>query len=96
MSNSARAAVPQAGASLEETIEKAMEVAAEIREAADHLAVVNTVLQDQIPDEVQVGEVAQALDQSAVVEKAIARSAETLSAVNTELDKAAAANARRA
>ena len=85
---------PQAAAPLESAIEKAKEVAAEIREAADNLAVVNTVLQDQIPDEVQVGEVAQALGQSDAVEKIITKSAETLDQVNTELEQAA--SARRA
>ena len=78
-------------ASLDRAIDRAKEVAAEIQEAADNLAVVNTVLQDQIPDAIQVGEVAQALDQSGEVEKAISRSAETLDTVNAELDKAAAA-----
>ena len=87
---------PQASASLESAIERAKEVAAEIQQAADNLAVVNTVLQDQIPDEIQVGEVAQALDQSDEVEKTITRSAQTLDAVNNELENAAAASARRA
>ncbi len=86
---------PQASASLESAIDKAKEVAAEIQQAADNLAVVNTVLQDQIPDAIQVGEVAQALDQSEAVESLITRSAETLDRVNSELEKAAAP-ARRA
>lgn len=86
----------EATASLESAIDKAKEVAAEIQQAADNLAVVNTVLQDQIPDEVQAGEVAQALDQNEQVEKIITRSAETLEAVNDELEKATAVSARRA
>ena len=81
---------PRADASLESTIDKAKEVAAEIQQAADNLAVVNTVLQDQIPDEIQIGEVAQALGQSDEVEKTITKSAETLNEVNAELEKAAA------
>lgn len=82
---------PQADASLESAIDKAKEVAAEIQQAADNLAVVNTVLQDQIPEDIQTGEVAQALGQSDEVEKTITKSAEVLNEVNTELDKAAAA-----
>ncbi len=85
----------QAADSLENVIDKAKEVAAEIQQAADNLAVANTVLQEQIPDEVQVGEVAQALGQSDEVEKIITKSAETLDQVNSEIEKAAAP-ARRA
>ena len=87
---------PHGSAALESAIDKAKEVAAEIQQAADNLAVANTVLQDQIPDEVQVGEVAQALDQSDQVEKTITKSAETLDQVNSELEKAAGSRARRA
>lgn len=78
-------------ATLQKAIAEAKQVAAEIRDAADHLAVVNTVLQDQIPDDVQVGEVAQALAQSEEVEKNVAKSAETLDSVNNALAKATAA-----
>ena len=85
----------QAADSLENVIDKAKEVAAEIQQAADNLAVANTVLQEQIPDEVQVGEVAQALGQSDEVEKIITKSAEMLDQVNSEIEKAAAP-ARRA
>ena len=74
-----------AAASMEHTLDKARQVAAEIRQAADNLAVVNTVLEEQLPDEVQVGEVAQALDQSGAVEKRLTRSAERLTQVNAEL-----------
>lgn len=78
-------------AELERAIQEVKEVAAEIRDAADHLSVVNTVLQHQLPDDVQVGEVAQALEQSEAVEKNIASSADSLDAVNTALEKAAVA-----
>ena len=71
----------QAVEALERTIDQAKAVAAEIRQAADNLAVVNTVLEEVLPDHVQVGEVAQALDQSGQVEEQIIRSAEVLDAL---------------
>lgn len=87
--NSQTAQTDDATASLERTIDKAKEVAAEIRQAADHLAVVNTVLETQLPDHVQVGEVAQALDHSDAVEKQLNESAERLEEVNAELEQGA-------
>lgn len=83
----------QAVEALERTIDQAKAVAAEIRQAADNLAVVNTVLEEALPEHVQVGEVAQALDQSGQVEAQINRSAEVLDALETaqaELEKKAA------
>ncbi|PZQ63937.1 MAG: hypothetical protein DI563_27230 [Variovorax paradoxus] len=78
-----------AQASLEQTIDKAKEVAAEIRQAADNLAVVNTVLEEKLPDHVQVGEVAQALDQSVEVEKQLSESVDRLQQVHDELGQSA-------
>ena len=80
-----------AQASLEQTIDKAKEVAAEIRQAADNLAVVNTVLEEALPEDVQVGEVAQALDQSAEVEKQLSDSVERLQQAHEELGQTAPA-----
>jgi len=85
---------PQAARKLEETIDKAKEVAAEIKQAADDLAVVNTVLEKRLPDDVQVGEVAQALDHSDAVEKTLTKSAEMLDEVNDALDDQAAKKPR--
>lgn len=82
-----------AQASLEKTIDKAKEVAAEIRQAADNLAVVNTVLEQRLPDEVQVGDVAQALDQSAEVEKQLSDSVDRLQKVHAQLGQDAGAAA---
>lgn len=78
-----------AQASLEQTIDKAREVAAEIRQAADNLAVVNTVLEEKLPDHVQIGEVAQALDQSVEVEKQLSESVDRLQQVHDELGHSA-------
>ena len=91
MTEEPKQAPAKSPADLERAIEEVKEVAAEIRDAADHLQVVNTVLQDQLPDAVQVGEVAQALEQSETVEKNIAKSADSLDAVNTALEKAGVA-----
>ena len=83
---------PEAAAALEGAIDRARKVAADIQEAADSLAVVNTVLQDQLPAATQTGEVAQALEQSDEVEKSISTSARTLEAVNAEIEKATASH----
>ena len=51
----------------------------------NNLAVVNTVLEENLPDHVQVGEVAQALDQSVEVEKQLSESVDRLQQVHDEL-----------
>lgn len=76
----------QAAATLEKAVEQAKEVAADIRQAADDLAVANTVLETQLAQEVRTGEVAQALEHGDAVEKTLAKSAETLDEVNATLD----------
>jgi chromosome condensin MukBEF ATPase and DNA-binding subunit MukB len=45
--------------SLEQTLEKTEAVAADVQRASDNLAVVNTVLEQGLPEEVQVGDVAE-------------------------------------
>ena len=64
---------------------KAVEV--EIRKASDHAAVIGTVLAQKLPDEVQVGEVAQAIDQTEDLEQKLAESAATLAKVSAELGR---------
>ena len=75
-------------AALDAAIEKAKEVAADIKQAADDLAVANTVLETKLAEEVKVGEVAQALDHTESVEKTLTKSAEALEEVNTALENA--------
>jgi methyl-accepting chemotaxis protein len=75
----------EAAASLEQAIEKAKVVAADIRQAADDLAVANTVLESHLADEGRHPEVDQALDHTDSVEKTLTRSAETLKEVNATL-----------
>lgn len=79
---------PTDSAALDAAIEKAKEVAAEIKQAADDLAVANTVLETKLAEEVKVGEVAQALDHTDAVEKTLTKSAEALEEVNAALESA--------
>lgn len=79
----------EAAATLEQAIEKAKEVAADIRQAADDLAVANTVLSTELSDDVRTGEVAQALEHGDNVEKTLTKSAEALDEVNASLEIAA-------
>lgn len=85
----------EAVATLEKAIEKAKEVAADIRQAADDLAVANTVLSTELADEVRTGEVAQALEHGEHVEKTLTKSAETLDEVNASLDSVTQPSAKR-
>jgi len=79
---------PTESAALDAAIEKAREVAADIKQAADDLAVANTVLETKLAEEVKVGEVAQALDHTDAVEKTLSKSAEALEEVNAALENA--------
>ncbi|MDO9360410.1 MAG: hypothetical protein Q7T70_15635, partial [Polaromonas sp.] len=47
---------------LDHTLAKNEEVAADVQDASDHLAVVATVLEKELPDNVQVDDVAQAIE----------------------------------
>ena len=67
--------------------EKTKAVEFEIRKASDHAAVIGTVLAQQLPDEVQVGEVAQAIEQTEDLEQKLAESAATLANVSAELGR---------
>ncbi|KQP21514.1 hypothetical protein [Pseudorhodoferax sp. Leaf267] len=84
----------EAAATLEQAIEKAKEVAADIRQAADDLAVANTVLGTQLAEDVRTGEVAQALEHGESVEKTLTKSAEVLNQVNASLDSVSATAAK--
>ncbi len=72
---------------LDKTLEKSEEVAADVQRASDNLAVVSTVLEKELPDEVQVGEVAQAIEHTSQLEEKLAKSAEKLAEVNAALSK---------
>lgn len=78
---------PRGDSSLERTLEKTEAVAADVQRASDNLAVVNTVLEQELPEEMQVGEVAQAIEHTSQLEKKLAESAETLAEVNAALSE---------
>ena len=72
---------------LDVTREKTKAVEADILRASDHAAVIGTVLSQQLPDEVQVGEVAQAIEQTEELEQKLVESAATLADVSAELGR---------
>lgn len=72
---------------LDQTLEQTKAVAAEVQRAADNLSVVSTVLEQELPDDIQTGEVAQAIAQTGQIEKKLARSAEKLDEANEALGK---------
>jgi len=78
---------PPGDTSLEQTLEKTEAVAADVQRASDNLAVVNTVLEQELPQEIQVGEVAQAIEHTSQLEEKLAKSAETLAEVNAALSE---------
>jgi hypothetical protein len=75
----------RAAAPLDQALDKTEAVAAEVQRASDDLAVINTVLEQELPEEVQVGDVAQAIEHTGQLEKRLAESAETLAEVNAAL-----------
>ncbi|MBT2299915.1 hypothetical protein J7E70_05505 [Variovorax paradoxus] len=75
----------RAAAPLDQALEKTEAVAAEVQRASDDLAVINAVLEQELPDEAQVGDVAQAIEHTGQLEKKLAESAETLAEVNATL-----------
>jgi hypothetical protein len=74
-------------------------VAADVQSASDDLLVINTVLEQELPDELQVGEVAQAIEHTGQLEKKLAESAESLAevhaALKVEIEKRKAVTAER-
>jgi hypothetical protein len=70
---------------LDQTLQKTEAVAAEVQSASDNLAVINTVLEQELPDDVQVGDVAQAIEHTGQLEKKLAESAEALAEVSATL-----------
>ena len=82
-----QAQTPRGDTSLEQTLEKTEAVAADVQRASDNLAVVNTVLEQELPVEIQVGEVAQAIEHTSQLEEKLAKSAEKLAEVNAALSE---------
>ncbi len=74
-------------AGLHEPLRKTEAVTAEIERAANHALVIGTVLAHELPAELQVGEVAQAIEQTEELEQQLAESAEKLADVSTALEQ---------
>ena len=72
---------------LEKPLQKTKAVTAELHSASNHAMLIGTVLEQELPPQVQVGEIAQALDQTAELKEKLAESAETLSEVSAELEQ---------
>ena len=72
---------------LDRTLDKTKAVAEEVQRAAEDLAVVGTVLEQELPAEVQVGDVALALAHAEELEQKLAASAEKLAEANLALER---------
>ncbi|GAC1543815.1 MAG: hypothetical protein NVS2B4_22050 [Ramlibacter sp.] len=72
---------------LTQTLEKTEAVTADVHNASQQLAVVNTVLEQNLPKEVQVGDLAQAINHTEELEKKLAESARVLVEVSTALEQ---------
>ncbi|QFZ85598.1 MULTISPECIES: hypothetical protein [Variovorax] len=79
--------LPRGTTPLDKTLKKSEQVAADVQSASDDLAVVSTVLEQELPDDVQVGEVAQAIEHTSQLEEKLAQSAEKLAEVNAALSE---------
>ncbi len=90
---------PEPRMPLEQTPAKTQAVAADVKRASEDLLVINTVLEQELPDELQVGEVAQAIEHTGQLEKKLAESAESLAevhaALKVEIEKRKAVTAER-
>ncbi len=69
-----------------QTLEKTEAITADVQHVSQQLAVVNAVLEESLPEEVQVGDVAQAISQTGELEKKLAESAHALAEVSLALE----------
>ena len=75
------------GEELLKPLQKTAAVAVDLEYASDHAMLIGSVLAKELPVEVQVGEVAQALEQTVELKEQLAESAETLTEVSAELEQ---------
>lgn len=72
---------------LERALDQNEAVKDTVEQSAAELLVINTVLKQEIPDHVQTGEVAQAIQKTGELETRIQESAEDLAQVNQALEQ---------
>lgn len=75
------------GGDLQKPLQKTQAVTSDLHNATDHALVISSVLAQELPAHVQVGEVAQALEQTEELKDKLAESAETLTEVSAELEQ---------
>jgi len=71
---------------LVDPLRKTQSVTADIESASNHALVIGTVLAQELPADVKVGEVAQAIEQTHELKDKLAESAETLADVSAALE----------
>jgi len=83
--------MPQSLSSVPTPLKRALEQNEAVKDSAEQsaaeLTVINTVLKQEIPPEVQTGDVAQALEKTDALETRIQESAEDLAQVNEVLEQ---------
>ena len=70
-----------------EPLQKAKAATAAVQSASDHAMIIGTVLAQELPASAQVGEVAQAIEQTEELKDKLADTAETLAEVSDELEQ---------
>lgn len=75
------------GDDLKRPLQKTQAVSADLESASSHAMVIGTVLAQELPQDVQVGEVAQAIEQTEELKDKLAESAQTLTEVSAELEQ---------
>ena len=78
---------PAAEPPLQRALDQNVAAAATVMQSADELLVINTVLKQELPDDVQTGEVAQALQKTDALEVKIHDTAQDLAEVNQALSQ---------
>lgn len=76
-----------ARAPLDETLSQSIEVKEKIEGVGDNLLILNTVLKQEIPETLQTGEVAQALEKHEELENIVQECVDDLAEVNEALEE---------
>jgi hypothetical protein len=87
-SHSGSSGRPGGSAPLHEALDKNRQVAEEVKEAADELAVVHAVLDSHLPGDAGAEDVARAVAHTGEIEKRLTESGKILDEVNETLERA--------